>query len=105
MILVLISVSCFCNIHDMFQQVMSACDQLVGLSFTCRATNSFIMSLSFSLEDVSLTVSLLFMCDNNFEVFDTMLVSVMVAESKAPCLAFLTITSITLPLLSNPPFS
>lgn len=42
------------------------------------------------------------MADNGIEGFDNMLLSEMVAESKASCLAFLTITSITLPLLSNP---
>lgn len=53
------------------------------------------------MEDVSLTVSLQVMCDYDTEGFDTPLVCETVAESKAPHLACLTITSITLPLLFN----
>lgn len=43
------------------------------------------------------------MCVNNIQDFDTMLVNELVAESKAPCLAFFTITFITLHLLSDSP--
>lgn len=41
------------------------------------------------------------MCDNRIEGFHTMLLSEMVAESKAPHLALLKITSVPQSLLSN----